>query len=84
MEGSVENKLWAGISFKREHELVLGNGFEIIYGFCVNNFLKSRLLSDKQKYIILNVILDENNIKVLYGDDENYFDTLNVWIYGNS
>ena len=35
VEGSVETKLWAGSSLKREYELVLGLEFEVFYGFCV-------------------------------------------------
>jgi len=42
-EGSVETKLWSGPSLKREYELVLGNEFEVHYGFCVNEFLKTKL-----------------------------------------
>ena len=32
---------------------------------------------------ILNTILNENNIKVLFGDDENYFETFDTW-FNNS
>jgi len=42
VEGSVETKLWSGPSLKREYELVLGNNFEVYYGFCVNKFLKKK------------------------------------------
>jgi len=28
----------------------------------------------------LNTILNENNIKVLFGDDDNYFETFDLWI----
>jgi hypothetical protein len=80
MDGSVETKLWAGISLKREYEIVLGEKFNIYYCFCVNNFLKNKFISEDKKYIILNKIFIENNINVLYGDDENYFDLLNKWI----
>jgi hypothetical protein len=79
VEGSVETKLWSGPSLKREYELVL-NGFEVYYGFCVSSFLKNKLISNKQKYIILNTILNENNIAVLFGDDENYSLKLDNWI----
>jgi len=79
VEGSVENKLWTGPSFKREYELVLGDSFKIHYGFCVNEFLKKKLISNNKKYTILN----ENNIVVLFGDDENYFETLDNW-FNNS
>jgi hypothetical protein len=83
VEGSVETKLWAGPSLKREYELVLGAEFEVFYGFCVSEFLKNKLISDKKKYTILNTILNENNIAVLFGDDENYFETFDTW-FNNS
>jgi hypothetical protein len=79
VEGSVETKLWAGPSLKREYELVLDNEFEVHYGFSVNNFLKKKLTSNDKKYTILNTIFQENNIVVLFGDDENYFQTIDLW-----
>ena len=79
VEGSVETKLWAGPSLKREYELVLDNEFEVHYGFSVNNFLKKKLTSNDKKYTILNTILQENNIVVFFGDDENYFQTIDIW-----
>jgi len=83
VDGSVETKLWSGPSLKREYELALGDDFEIHYGFCVNEFLKNKLTSNEAKYAILNTILDENNIAVLFGDDENYFETFDTW-FNNS
>jgi hypothetical protein len=80
VEGSVENKLWCGNSFKREYQIVLGEEFTVHYGFCVNDFLKKKVVSDLKKYKVLNKILAEDNIDVLYGDDEDYFDKLNDWI----
>lgn len=80
MEGSVETKLWSGPSLKREYELVLGIGFEVFYGFCVSEFLKNKLVSNVKKYVILNTILNENNITVLFGDDETYFETIYNWV----
>lgn len=80
--GSVETKLWSGPSLKREYEIVLGD-FEVFYGFCVSEFLKNRLTSNKPKYTTLNTILSENNIAVLFGDDENYFETFDEW-FNNS
>ena len=80
VEGSVETKLWSGPSLKREYELVLGTEFEVYYGFCVSEFLKKKLVSNEKKYIILNTILSESNIVVLFGEDENYVETLCQWI----
>jgi len=78
-EGSVETKLWAAPSLKREYEIVLGEEFEVVYGFCVSEFLQKKLVSSDKKYEILNIILNENNIEVLFGDDENYFERLDIW-----
>jgi len=83
VEGSVETKLWSGPSLKREYELVLGAEFEVFYGFCVSEFLKNKLISNEKKYTILNTIFNENNIAVLFGDDENYFETFDTW-FNNS
>ena len=57
VEGSVETKLWSGPSLKREYELVLGSDFKVEYGFCVNDYLKNKLVSNEKKYIILNKII---------------------------
>jgi hypothetical protein len=81
VEGSVETKLWSGPSLKREYELLLqNNNFDVYYGFCVNNFLKNKIISTVIKYKILNQIFDENKIVILFGDDNNYYDTLDKWI----
>ena len=82
-EGSVETKLWSGPSLKREYELILGAEFEVFYGFCVSEFLKNKLISNEKKYTILNTIFIETNIAVLFGDDENYFETFDSW-FNNS
>ena len=79
VEGSVETKLWSGPSLKREYELVLGDDFKVHYGFCVSEFLKKKLTSNQKKYTILNTILNENNIDVLFGDNKNYFETFDIW-----
>ena len=80
VEGSVETKLWAGPSLKREYELVLGPCFQVYYGFCVNNFLELKFKSSKKKYNILGTILDENNIPVLFGENDDYFEKLDSWL----
>lgn len=78
----METKLWAGIGLKREYELVLGNEFKVVYGYCVSKFLQNKFVSSDKKFVILKQILRENDIDVLYGDDENYFATLDKWIGG--
>jgi hypothetical protein len=53
-EGSVETKLWAGPSLKREYEIIIGNNFEVQYSYTVNDFLKQSILSNKKntRYLI--------------------------------
>jgi hypothetical protein len=80
VNGTTETKLWACPSLKREYEITMGPGFEIQYGLCVNDFLKTKMFSNFDKYTILQRILCENDIDILYGDDENYFDNLDFWI----
>jgi hypothetical protein len=58
----------------------LGPEFSVFYGFCVSEFLKNKLVSNSKKYITLNTIFNENNIMVLFGDDENYFETFDNWL----
>ena len=81
VDGSVETKLWSGPSLKREYEILLEeSNFTVHYGFCVSDFLKQKMISKEPKYTILNQILKESGIEVLFGDDDNYFETLDAWI----
>lgn len=83
VNGSVETKLWSGPSLKREYELLLGDDFIVHYGFCVSEFLKKKITSNEKKYATLNTIFNETNIAVLFGDDDNYFETFDNW-FNNS
>jgi hypothetical protein len=86
VEGSVETKLWSSPSLKREYEILLGDTFIVEYGLCVNTFLKNKVCNSDntkkvcEKYKILNQILNESNIDILYGDDDDYLSNLNTWI----
>ena len=76
-EGSAETKLWAAPSLKREYELVCGEKFKIEYVLCLSDWFKQQ---KNDKYIYLNMILEENDIKILYGSDPDYFQKLDNWI----
>lgn len=80
VEGSVDTKLLSGPSFKREYELVLDNKFVIEYAYCLNEYFKKEFTSESKKYKILSQILNENSIPTLFGDDEDYFDKLDMWV----
>ena len=57
--------------------------FHISYAFCISNFLQAKFQSNQQKYNIIKEIMDEDGIKIFYGDDKNYFDLLFKWIMNN-
>jgi len=80
VEGSVETKLLSGPSFKREYKLVLGDKFIVSYAFCVNSFLQKKIESNDAKYMILNQIMRESEIPVLFGNEWNYFAKLDEWL----
>jgi hypothetical protein len=76
--GSVEDKLMGGPTFKRMYSKLFSDNFKVEYAFCVNDFLKKKLQSPKKKE--LNEIFVEDGIAVLFGDDDNYFESLDAWI----
>ena len=78
--GSVETKLWAGNSLKREYLLVLGDMFKVEYAFTLSSYLENKMKSNHEKYNILYQILNEDSINVFYGDSPDYINTINNWI----
>ena len=79
-EGSVETKMWSCPSLKREYELIFGVEFSIEYSLCINEFLENKIKSNETKYNILKIILQENKINILFGDNENYLETLRNYL----
>jgi len=78
VEGSVETKLYASPSLKREYQLMFKDTKYIIeYILCVNTFLFDKINSNHPKYINLNIILSENDIPIFNGNDDNYFVKIN-------
>jgi len=78
--GSVDTKLLAGPGFIEEYQIILGDAFTVHYAFCISAFLKKDYVSDTVKYKTLRTINERHNINVLYGDDANYYETLDTWI----
>jgi hypothetical protein len=83
VNGSVDTKLLAGPGMKQTYELAVRRSiynFEVYYGFCVNTFLKNKLQLNNINYKDMKECLKINNIPVLFGDDEDYFETLDKWL----
>ena len=78
--GSVDTKLLAGPIFREEYEEALEYKFDVCYGFCVSKYLQDNIVSNTKKSQIFNNLMKRHNISVLFGDDDNYFETLDEWI----
>ena len=79
VEGSVDTKLLSGPIFREEYEEALEGKFEVVYAYCVSEFLQKKIMSDTKKFIIFNKLMKKHNISVLFGDDANYFETFDKW-----
>lgn len=79
--GSVDTKLLAGRGFIDEYEYLLGESFTVHYAFCLSTFLQKDYLADTVKSKALRHINQKYGITVLFGDDDDYYETLDAWMY---
>jgi hypothetical protein len=82
-DGSVDTKLLAGPGFLAEYAWSLKDAttrIDVEYAFCVSNFLKEKVTSEKPKWQALRDINKKYGIAVLFGDDEDYFEKLDEWL----
>lgn len=80
--GSVDTKLLAGLGFIKEYEILLGEGFVVKYAFCISSFMKKDYVADCVKSKALREINKTYGVAVLFGEDPDYYETLDNWIYG--
>jgi hypothetical protein len=80
VEGSVDTKLLSGPIFREEYEEALEGKIEVVYAYCVNEFLQKKIMSGTKKFVIFNKLMKKHNISILFGDDANYFETLDAWV----
>jgi hypothetical protein len=78
--GSVDTKLLAGPGFITEYEFLLGENFKVQYAFCLSSFLKNEYSADCVKSKALRHIFQKYGIAVLFGDDDDYYETLDAWL----
>ena len=81
VDGSVDTKLLTGPMFKEEYFEALEGIFEVEYAFCVSSFLQNKIQQvDNKKYVIFNKLMKKHNIPILFGDDDNYFESLDAYL----
>ena len=79
--GSVDTKLMTARDFIEEYEDSIEDpNFTVHYAFCVSVFLKKDYTSDKKKWVLLRGRHKKYGIMVLFGDDPDYYETLDAWI----
>jgi hypothetical protein len=54
--------------------------FIISYAFCISKYLQEKFESNQIKYNNMLKIMKEDNIKIFYGENDNYFDVIYEWI----
>jgi hypothetical protein len=80
VEGSVDTKLYASPALKKEYELIGGDKFHIEYIFCLSKYFKDKFIEGSKKYALLNQIFSIYNIHCLFGEDDNYFESLHNFL----
>jgi len=80
--GSVEDKLVTFLLFVEYYQRCFPT-YRVEYAYCISDYLKQRYNSDLLKWSIVRDLFKKYNITVLYGDDDDYFDNLDKWLYQN-
>jgi hypothetical protein len=79
--GSVETKLWAGPTFKKEYQKVFPD-LEVRYCFSLDGeYMKKQFTSNSDKYKILKELLEEDSIPIFYQWEENCGKSFSDWVF---
>jgi hypothetical protein len=79
VEGSADTKLWAGVAIRDIYKKNLWGFDEVDYAFCLSNYFKKKFDKEK-KYQDLYNYLNDNNVKIFFGDDKEYQNKILKWI----
>lgn len=82
--GSVDDKLALAGYFIKEYSKCLGENFSVNYALCLSSYLKKIYLSEDGKFKVMREFHKDDNITVLFGEDNDYYKKLNEWIYSES
>jgi hypothetical protein len=80
--GSVDEKLYGGASIRRLYEKMfeeLDVDIEIHYAYCLSKYLQNKLEKNELRSRHTRQLLEEQDVPVFFGEDEDYFDKLDAW-----
>jgi hypothetical protein len=78
VHGSVDEKLLACDGIRQMYSNIVGKHASVEYIFCLSNYYKNLFENNpSEKYILIKKIIQGYNVKILYGEDSDYFDKLN-------
>jgi hypothetical protein len=83
VSGSVDLKLYAGTGIRHEYRHWLKTSkydVTVDYAFCICNYLKEECYD---KIPTMASYLEGENIPVMFGECDTYFETLHEWAFGN-
>jgi hypothetical protein len=78
--GSVEDKILAGPVMKRTYQMSVGPEIKVHFAYVLSDYLKTKFASSRPKYTHINRVFMEEDIKLFYGGDQDYFVKLFEWI----
>jgi len=82
-DGSVIDKFGAVDYYITQYAKYYGEYFKIKYIFVISEFLEKKFNEAKKNIKDLKEYLEDKNVKLLYGDNEDYFSNLELIIFDN-
>lgn len=78
VHGSVDEKLLACDGIRQMYSQVIGKHASVEYIFCLSDYYKNLFeINPTEKYTLIKKIIEGYNVKILYGQDSDYFEKLN-------
>ena len=80
VSGSVDIKLWAAPTLKREYQFIVGDKMKVEYALSVSEFLEKKFLNDSNFKILYHHLFKEDDIRVFFANHSTYAEEVNKWI----
>lgn len=80
VSGSVDIKLWAAPTLKREYQFIVGEQFQVEYALSVSEFLEKKFDTDNNYKILYHHLFKEDGIQVFFANHDSYSTEVERWI----